>query len=815
MNANWKSGISRRRFVRGCATSAATLASTRILGHQAFGQNSGDASGRTGATARIIPLNTGWLFGGKFDSAATYPQFNDASFTPVTLPHCVAKLSWQNWDFKSWHDVWIYRRHFDLPKDAKGLRVFVRFDGVSVGATPTINGATLGQHLGGYLPFDCELTQYVKEGDNVLAVAVDSRWLNAPPDGAAVGPRRVDYLEAGGICRTAHLKLFPSTFIRDLFAKPVKVLDSDRHIEVVCTLDAAAAEPQPVQLRVELRQQGRVLGSAVESTTLDQPGQSLIKFSLSKLGDVALWDVNAPHLYDVVATLLVKDQPVHDYSVRIGLREARFELDGFYLNGRRLQIFGLNRHEIYPYVGFAMPARVMRRDAQILKHQFNCNMVRCSHYPQSEAFLDACDELGLMVWEETPGWGYLGDEAWKELLVQNVHDMIVRDRNHPAIVIWGTRANESANDVPLYKRTRELAASLDDSRPTSGSMTSTSRKTRDTWHQDVFSFDDYHARPDGTVDIEKPVAGVPYMLSEAVGQFNYTNRRRFDSYYRRAGDLTAQMAQALRHAQAHSRAGADKRICGVIAWCAFDYASLVNPYHNVKTPGVADSFRIPKLGASFYQAQLPDGAQAIIVPNFYWDFGKQSPRGPGKDVAIFSNCDRLDLFINGQKHATSTPDTQRYPNLRHPPYFADLDLDGSSHPGLRIDGYVGNRMVLSRSFSSDPSHDQLSFESDDKELLADGSDATRLVFKVVDKFGADRLDPEGEVKFDITGPADLVGDNPFALADSGGVGAIWVRSKAGATGHINVTATHSTLGAKTVEIDVRESSPSPSGTGQG
>src|ERR1035437_8142262 len=119
----------------------------------------------------------------------------------------------------------------------------------------------------------------------------------------------------------------------------------------------------------------------------------------------------SPRLYEVIVTLFVDDQPLHDYRTRIGFREARFEVDGFYLNGRRFQIFGLDRHELYPYVGAAMPRRVKRRDAEILRHEFNCNFVRCSHYPQSEAFLDACDELGLMVWEELPGWQYIGDEA--------------------------------------------------------------------------------------------------------------------------------------------------------------------------------------------------------------------------------------------------------------------------------------------------------------------------------------------------------------------------------------------------------------------
>ena len=170
--------------------------------------------------------------------------------------------------------------------------------------------------------------------------------------------------------------------------------------------------------------------------------------------------------------------------------------------------------ELYPYVGFSMPGRVQRKDAEMLRREFNCNIVRCSHYPQSEAFLDACDELGLMVWQETPGWQYLGDQNWQDLAVGNVRDMILRDRNRPSVIIWGVRINESANDPALYRRTREIAKSLDDSRPTSGTMTPSSLKNwEQEWHQDVFAFDDYHAAPDGSVGIREPLPGVPYLIA--------------------------------------------------------------------------------------------------------------------------------------------------------------------------------------------------------------------------------------------------------------------------------------------------------------
>lgn len=124
-------------------------------------------------------------------------------------------------------------------------------------------------------------------------------------------------------------------------------------------------------------------------------------------------------------------------TVRFGFREAEFQPDGFYLNGRKIKLLGLNRHQSYPYVGYAMPKRAQRRDADVLKEELGLNMVRTSHYPQSRHFLDRCDEIGLLVFEEIPGWQHIGGEAWKEQAVRDVEDMIVRDRNHPSIVIWG------------------------------------------------------------------------------------------------------------------------------------------------------------------------------------------------------------------------------------------------------------------------------------------------------------------------------------------------------------------------------------------
>jgi beta-galactosidase len=787
-------GITRRRFLEGCGAAIATSAA--VL--ESWGAEAHPASRERGPAQHVFSLDKDWLFGGKVIPAAIEHGVDDAAFSKITLPHCVVSLSWQNWDPAAWEEVWHYRRHFSAPEEIANGRAFLKFEGVMVTANASINGTALPTHQGGYLPFAFEVTSLLRKSDNVLDLKADSRFQNVPPEGSPRGHSAVDYFLPGGMIRGVSLYVVPQVFISDLFAKPVDVLQPTRRVEVACEIDAGTAPAVPAHLEVKLMEEARVISSARKNVAIAQSGKLDVALTLSGLGDVKLWDVEAPHLYHVVATLFLDNQPIHDYRTRIGFREAKFTVDGFFLNGRRLRIFGLNRHEIYPYVGYAMPPRVMRRDAEILRNEFRCNMVRCSHYPQSEAFLEACDELGLMVWEETPGWGYLGDTAFEDLVVQNVGDMIRRDRNHASIVIWGARVNESRNDQPLYRRTTALAKLLDDSRPDSGSMTNF-RNWQQEWHEDVFSMDDYHSSPNGSVEIYPPLPGEPYMLSETVGQYSY-NGSGFGNFYRRSGDAALQSRQAIYHAQAHDRAGAYPRFCGVIAWCGFEYGSPDNSYKGVKNPGVADVFRIPKLGASFYQAQVSPAVHTVIVPNFYWDFGQTTPRGPGKDAAIFSNCDRLELFVDGKLHSTLEPDRKNYPNLKYAPFIANLDIEGGRHPELRIDGYVAGRLALSRSFSSDATKDKFLLDSDDASITADGADATRLVFRVVDKFGAARLFAGGDVKFEIMGPGVLVGDNPFSLTESGGAGAVWIKSRPEGSGSIVVTATHSELGAKSVVI---------------
>ncbi|MGM9749206.1 MAG: sugar-binding domain-containing protein, partial [Candidatus Cryptobacteroides sp.] len=209
----------------------------------------------------VIPLNDNWLFGGEFQDSFYNPEFDDSGFKTVTIPHCVTGLSWQNWDVNCWQYVYGYRKHFSMPTLSSDQRVILHFDGVMVGATPCINGHKLPFHLGGYLPFEYDITPYIKQ-ENVLTVAVDSRWSNVPPQGAKMGPARIDYLEPGGIHRSVSLKVVPQTYIKDVYCIPSDVLEKSKSLQVKTTLDAAKVLKGNYKLVIRLEDEGKCIASA-------------------------------------------------------------------------------------------------------------------------------------------------------------------------------------------------------------------------------------------------------------------------------------------------------------------------------------------------------------------------------------------------------------------------------------------------------------------------------------------------------------------------------------------------------------------------
>ncbi|GAB3056592.1 hypothetical protein GCM10027053_17430 [Intrasporangium mesophilum] len=799
----------RRQFLLASAAGTLTAAAWTLVGAPAARASGPVASG---PAARIEPLNVGWEFG---------PASGGPTRT-VTLPHSVTQLGWRLWDSSRWEKVWRYTRQFDHPQPSGKLRTFIDFGGVLTTTRGTINGRELPVHRGGYLPFSYEVTDDLRPTGNVLTLEVDARWDETPPSGSPLGAIGCDYFQPAGVYRDASIRLVPQVFVAEVHATPRDVLDpAARRVEVAVTLDAALAVPTGSRVDVRLTSSsGQVVTQTSAPVTLGRPGRVDASVTLDGLAGVDLWHPDHPALYSVEVTLVIGGEQVHSFTRRIGFREARFENNGFFLNGSRFKLFGLNRHQLYPFVGMSMSPRMQRSEAAMLRNELNCNMVRCSHYPQSEHFLDACDELGLMIWEETPGWGFVGGDEFKELVVQDVRNMVLRDRHRPSVIIWGVQVNESDRDPVLWGRTRDLAYELDGTRQTSGSATA---RNLTNWVQDVFAYDDYgHSR--GNATISAPLAGTPYLVTESIGALSGPPG------YRRIDGQVVLQTQSRMHAQVHNTSFSNNGYAGLLGWCGFDYASLAGgTFWSTKWPGVVDLFRVPKPGAAFYQAQVSPFVRPVLQPAFFWSF--EDPwdiRALGSSALIWSNCDRLEVFVGGTLNQTLTPRTSDYPRLPYPPFAMDTSaIDGAARPELRIDGYVGGNLVVSRRFDADPARDRLAARADHDEIVADGSDITRVEFRSVDSFGEPRPWNRGDVAITISGPGTIEGavvtveasaepeliraggesvvtarlaSSTFPFSENGGVGAVFVRSVAGQPGPITVTLTHPELGTQRVAI---------------
>ena len=346
-------------------------------------------------------------------------------------------------------------------------------------------------------------------------------------------------------------------------------------------------------------------------------------------------------------------------DVRFGFRTAEFYADGFYLNDKRVFLRGLNRHQSYPYMGYAAPASLQREDARILKEELCCTAVRTSHYPQSRHFIDACDELGLLVFTEIPGWQHIGDDAWKDQAVENTREMVLQYRNHPSVILWGVRINESQDDDELYARTNAAAHALDPSRATSGVR----YIKQSSLLEDVYAFNDFSfaGQGAGVKPKEKvtPDTTKPFLVSEHNGHMFPT--KTYDTWQRR-------QEHAMRHARVQNDAAASGVHAGCFGWCMFDY-----PTHRdfgsgdrVCYHGVMDAFRNPKLAAALYasqQDQVP-----VLEIGSTMDIGDY-PASELGDVWIFTNADEVKLYKNGA-YVTSFKGSS-YTGLPHGPLLMD------------------------------------------------------------------------------------------------------------------------------------------------
>lgn len=554
---------------------------------------------------------------------------------PVRLPHTCKELPLHCIDPDDYQMICGYRRRLKIPEELRDKRLFLQFDGAAHIAEVFVNGKRTAVHRCGYTAFRMELSGITDtQKDIQIAVRLDtSENPEIPPFGFVV-----DYLTYGGLYREVWLDVRESAFISDIFV----------------------TTPTPTSADIKVTTDGAPKDARLEAVITDAEGKTVWRGEPGTLSlpDARPWNTENPYLYRCTVRLISADGEQTDVQeTSFGFRTAEFKADGFYLNGEKTFLRGLNRHQSFPYIGYAAPEALQREDARILKYELGCNAVRTSHYPQSRYFTDECDRLGLLVFTELPGWQHIGGVEWKEQACENLREMITQYRNHPSIVLWGVRINESMDDDEFYTRTNAIAHELDPSRQTSGVRYIEQSHLL----EDVYSYNDFsHDGESPGVKPKKAVTPDPskaILVSECNGHMYPT--KPFDTWEKR-------QEQALRHIRVQN--AALKEHAGCFGWCMFDYPTHKDfgsgdriCYH-----GVTDAFRNPKPAAAAYSSQ-GDNASVLAVGSSM-DIGDY-PGGRTGEVYVFSNADEVRLYKNGV--FVTKLRRSEWTNLPHPPFAAD------------------------------------------------------------------------------------------------------------------------------------------------
>ena len=615
-------------------------------------------------------LNDDWLFTEQFEDSLVAPEYPENTLQPVRLPHTCKETPFHYFDESLYQMVSGYRRHLLIPKDWQGKRILLTFEGAAHDSTVFCNGKKVGEHHCGYTAFTVDLTDNVLYGqDNLLCVRLDSREnLNVPPFGYVI-----DYMTYGGIYRDVRLEVKEKVSLSDIFVHTAIDFRSSPVTAQITSEITLTESDENVTIRqyympkstAAAQESWRLLCEQTVSTDVSCDKE----FSLTAtITAPLLWDTEEANLYILKTQLLYQDNTILDETeTRFGIREAVFKKDGFYLNGRKLRIRGLNRHQSFPYVGYAMPKSMQRLDADLLKKELGLNAVRTSHYPQSHYFLERCDELGLLVFTEFPGWQHIGDDAWKAQAVANAEDMIRQYRNHPTIILWGIRINESPDDDAFYEKTNAVAHKLDPSRPTGGVRA----MKKSHLLEDVYTYNDFlhdgempgcDPKKKVTSDMEKP-----YLISEYNGHMYPT--KAFDNEERRS-------EHAIRHANVLDAVAGQPDIAGSFGWCMFDYNTHKDfgsgdriCYH-----GVMDMFRNPKLAANIYACEQEQTPVLEITSSM--DIGEHPGCNRG-NIYILSNADSVKMYKNDRFIKEYLPGMSPYKHLKHGPILI-VDFIGDS-----------------------------------------------------------------------------------------------------------------------------------------
>ena len=744
-----------------------------------------DNSGR-----EVYSMNPAWRFHKGAVEGAETKEFNDKDWTVVSLPDGIEYLPTEASGCINYQgEVW-YRKHFTPDAALKGKKLFLHFEAIMGKSKVFVNGKLLTEHFGGYLPVIADVTDVLDwNGDNVIAVWADNSDDPSYPPGKAQDV--LDYTYFGGIYRDCWLIAHNNVFITDpnyenevagggLFVAFGKV--SDALAEVQLKIHVRNATKNPFSGRVEymlLQPDGTEVARLSDKIQV-KAGRATTVSDRMPVKQPMLWTPSTPTLYNLLVRVLDKEGNVIDgYRRRIGIRSIEFKgKDGFYLNGRPYgkPLIGANRHQDFAVVGNAVANSIHWRDAKKLK-DVGMEIIRNAHCPQDPAFMDACDELGLFVIVNTPGWQFWNDAPeFAQRVYSDIRNVVRRDRNHPSVWLWEPILNETWYPADFAKNTRDI---VDAEYPYPYCYSGSDSEARG--HE---NFPVYFAHPANMQDASKEIDPTKTYFTREWGD-NVDDWSSHNSPSRVARNWGEQpmRVQAQHYACPYYPVTSydvlykqSPQHVGGCLWHSFDHQRGYHP--DPFYGGLMDVFRQPKYSYYMFMAQRPavkndrnaGSGTMVYIAHEMTPFS-------GKDVTVYSNCDEVRLTFNkGGKTYTYKKDKNR-PGMPSPvitfPDVYDFMMDKAfsrtqkqDDVYLLAEGLIDGKVVATHKVvpARRPEKILLWMDNEGTDLKADGSDFVTVVAAVADKNGNIKRLNNYNIRFSIEGEGRLLG-GPGVLAN--------------------------------------------------
>lgn len=740
----------------------------------------------TTANAKLPPssryhllFDRDWKFLLGDDNAASAVTFNDNTWRVLDLPH-----DWSiEGEFKKEEPTgggggylptgigW-YRKQFTLPSSVRGKQVSIQFDGVYMNSEVWINGHPLGKRPNGYISFVYDLTPYLTSGKNTLAVKVDnsnqpnSRWYSG-----------------SGIYRHVWLNITNALHIAQwgTYVTTPEVTTASATVSIKTKIENNGVAISNTTLTSTITDEnGHEV--AVNTLPVSLAGKANDEFTqLVAVTSPALWSVNAPHLYTLHSTIKAGNKIIDEFQSTFGIRKLEYSAtNGFMLNDTRIKMNGVCLHHDGGCVGAAVPIKIWEQRLKLLK-QMGCNAIRTSHNPPAPEFLDLCDKMGFLVMDEAfDVWEsgkvkndyHLYFDEWAQI---DVTDQIHRDRNHPSVVLWsaGNEIPDQTNDkgVELIKNLLATFHREDPTRPVT------------TANDDIAA--DNHATKLAFMEAED-IVGYNYVdrwherreLFYAIDHADHPNWKMIgteDDAVRNAPEYSLgkdmnvvrpnYLGGMIRAEQLWKYVAVHDNVIGDFMWTGIDYLGEARWPGKGSSSGEIDMINNPKDGYYFYQSQWTDQPVLHLLPNWNWA-GREGQIMP---VLAYTNCDTVELFVNGKSYGVKVQEFPRQGNsgawnryVR--PYVnittADLHLtwDVAYQPGtVKAVGRKNGKQVIIDEIHTTGKPTALRLTADSSFINADGSDVALIKVDVLDDKGNVVPDAANQLHFTVTGQGKLLG----------------------------------------------------------